>query len=79
MPSGEWKMTTIYTNNSNVNIRKLTERFKVPFDDVVKVVIDPTQITIHYLEVYDDLKGKLIISCTKVIYDSQLAHHLSHA
>jgi hypothetical protein len=72
-------MTTIYTNNSNVSIRKLAERFKVPFDDIVKVQIDPTQITIHYLEVYDDLKGKLIISCTKVIYDSQLAHHLSHA
>jgi hypothetical protein len=68
-------MTTIYTNNSNVSIRKLAARFKVPFDDIVKVEIDPTQITIYYMEYYDDL----IISCSKVIHDSQLSHHLSHA
>ena len=68
-------MTTIYTNNSNVSIRKLAQRFKVPFDDIVKVELEPTQITIYYMEYY----GDLIISCSKIIYDSQLSHHLSHA
>jgi hypothetical protein len=79
MPSGERKMTIIYTNNSNVNVRKLAERFKVPFDNIVKVEIETTKITIHYLEFYDDLKGELTIFCSKEIYDSQLSHHLSHA
>lgn len=68
-------MTIIYTNNSNVSVRKLAERFKVPFDDIVKVELDTTHITIYYMEYHHDLT----ISCTKVIKDSQFAQHLSHA
>ena len=72
-------MTLVYTKTNEAKIRRLCKRFKVPFEDVYTVEIDPTQITIYYNESYDDLNGTLMISCTKVIYDSQLAHHLSHA
>ena len=72
-------MTLIYTKTNESKIRRLCKRFKVPFEDIYKVEIDPTQITIYYNESYDDLNGTLIISCTKVIYDSQLSQYLSHA
>jgi hypothetical protein len=75
MPSGERQMTIIYKQTDNENILLLAKRYQVPFESIVKVEIENDHIYIYHFETHNDK----VVSCTKVIHDSQLFHHLSHA
>ena len=68
-------MTNIYKQTDVENIILLAKRFQVPFDSIQTVEIENDHIYIYYFETHNDK----VVSCTKVIHDSQLFHHLSHA